>query len=47
MDVDRLKMENEAWDKARELAKKYGVVPSNITYGFPHTDQTYDNKNIF
>ena len=26
MDVDRLKMENEAWDKARELAKKYGLT---------------------
>lgn len=26
MDVDRLKMENEAWDKARELAKKYGLA---------------------
>jgi hypothetical protein len=25
MDVERLKMEREAWDKARELADKYGV----------------------
>ena len=25
MDVERLKMENEAWDKARELAEYYGI----------------------
>ena len=25
MDVERLKMENEAWEKARELAKHYGI----------------------
>ena len=25
MDVERLKMENEAWDKARELAEHYGI----------------------
>ena len=25
MDVERLRMENEAWEKARELALKYGI----------------------
>ena len=25
MDVERLKMESEAWEKARELASRYGV----------------------
>ncbi|MDO5475202.1 MAG: hypothetical protein Q4F61_02330 [Candidatus Saccharibacteria bacterium] len=25
-DIDRLRMESEAWDKTRELAKSYGVV---------------------
>ena len=25
MDVERLKMENEAWEKARELAEHYGI----------------------
>lgn len=27
-DVERLKMENAAWEKARELASRYGVVIS-------------------
>lgn len=26
LDVERLKMETAAWEKARELAKKYGVI---------------------
>ena len=25
MDIERLRMENEAWDKAKELAKKYDI----------------------
>lgn len=25
MDVERLRMESEAWDKARELASRYGI----------------------